>query len=507
MLDITGALQSSFDEINYMDFYREIFPIGSFEERGVYENGKYNGIAIMIGTGEKHTRRLTITDDLDAVHDMAEGNDFCLMSPISYVGKSRRSQNARFMYALAIDLDGVETLDQWQFFMRQIEYGHEMLAFVWGLPRPTYLVSSGTGLHIYYVFEKPIPMFRNIVEQLEVLKRRLTWQAWTQGASSLHDNVQYESLFQGFRIVGTITKNGGRCRAFKVGEKVTVEYLNRYVPEEYRATHFTYKSDLHLAEAKEKYPEWYQKRVVEKRPRKSWICKIDLYNWWIQKLLAGAEQGHRYWCIMTLATYAMKCGVPWEKLEEDAYGLIPFMNTRGDAFTEDDVLRALAAFTDSYITYPIDTIVIRTGILIEKNKRNGRKRADHVKLMNFVRDEINGNKDWRNKDGRPSAEQIVLEWQEKHPEGKKADCIRETGLSKPTVYRWWKVAVKMPESHTEPSESEKRTSLSLESKKPIKTKIERPDETPEERKRRHYREWEERRNMTRKMGIKDGEND
>lgn len=73
MLDITGALQSSFDEINYMDFYREIFPIGSFEERGVYENGKYNGIAIMIGTGEKHTRRLTITDDLDAVHDMAGG--------------------------------------------------------------------------------------------------------------------------------------------------------------------------------------------------------------------------------------------------------------------------------------------------------------------------------------------------------------------------------------------------------------------------------------------------
>ena len=92
---------------------------------------------------------------------------------------------------------------------------------------------DGTGLHIYYVFERPVPLFRNIVEQLEVLKRRLTWQAWTQGASSLHDKVQYESLFQGFRVVGTITKTGGRCRAFHVGEKVTVEYLNRYVPEEY----------------------------------------------------------------------------------------------------------------------------------------------------------------------------------------------------------------------------------------------------------------------------------
>ena len=86
--------------------------------------------------------------------------------------------------------------------------------------------------------------------------------------------------------------------------------------------------------------------------------------------MEGAEQGHRYWCIMTLATYAQKCGVPREVLEEDAYGLIPFMNTRGDEFTEDDVLHALEAYTESYITYPIDTIVVRTGIVIKKNKRN-----------------------------------------------------------------------------------------------------------------------------------------
>ena len=26
-----------------------------------------------------------------------------------------------------------------------------------------------------------------------------------------------------------------------------------------------------------------------------------------------------------------------------------------------------------------------------------------------------------------------------YPDGKKADCIRDTGLSKPTVYKWWSV--------------------------------------------------------------------
>ena len=440
MYDILGALNSLFEEVHYMDFYRDIFPEGSFEERGEYEDGKYNGIAIAIEKGSKRAKRMTITDDLDTIVDMAGSNDFCLMSPISYAGKSRKSSNARFMYALAIDLDGMTERKHWDFFMEQINRGHEMLQFVWGLPRPTYLVFSGSGIHIYYVFKQPIPMFKNIVEELEKLKRRLTWQAWTQGASSLHDKVQYESLFQGFRVVGTITKDGGRCRAFSVGEKVTVEYLNKFVPEDHRAVSFVYKSDLRFEDAKKKYPEWYQRRIVEKRPRNTWTCKKAVYDWWIRKLKEGAEQGHRYWCIMTLATYAQKCGVPRETLEEDAYGLIPFMNTKGDEFTEDDVMHALEAYTDSYATYPIDTIVWRTGIQIEKNRRNGQKQSDHLEEARAIRDirmRRQGRK-WTDGNGRPDKLSVVAEWRSEYPEGTKAECIRETGLSKKTVYRWWR---------------------------------------------------------------------
>lgn len=438
MYDILGALKALFEEVHYMDFYRDIFPEGSFEERGEYEDGKYNGIAIDIEKGRKRAKRMTITDDLDTISDMAGSNDFCLMSPISYAGKSRKSSNARFMYALAIDLDGMTERKHWDFFMEQINRGHEMLQFVWGLPRPTYLVSSGSGIHIYYVFKQPIPMFKNIVEELEKLKRRLTWQAWTQGASSLHDKVQYESLFQGFRVVGTITKDGGRCRAFSVGDKVTVEYLNKFVPADHRAVSFVYKSDLRLEDAKKKYPEWYQRRIVEKRPRNTWTCKKAVYDWWIRKLKEGAEQGHRYWCIMTLATYAQKCGVPRETLEEDAYGLIPFMNTKGDEFTEDDVMHALEAYTDSYATYPINTIVWRTGIQIEKNKRNFRKQALHLERARAVQNIDYPCGEWRNKEGRPDKLSVVAEWRSEHPEGTKAECIRETGLSKKTVYRWWR---------------------------------------------------------------------
>lgn len=91
------------------------------------------------------------------------------------------------------------------------------------------------------------------------------------------------------------------------------------------------------------------------------------------------------------------------------------------------------------VTYKLtrDRISELTKIEIKPNKRNGRKQKDHVVVMNKMKEvkrllgeEIN--------EGRPTVEQTVREWQESHPDGKKADCIRETGLSKPTVYKWWK---------------------------------------------------------------------
>ena len=36
---------------------------------------------------------------------------------------------------------------------------------------------------------------------------------------------------------------------------------------EYRVKNIVYKSDLTLSDAKEKYPEWYQKRIVDKQKK------------------------------------------------------------------------------------------------------------------------------------------------------------------------------------------------------------------------------------------------
>ena len=438
---INSFLASNYEEVSYDVFYRDVFPVGSFEKKGIMEDGKYNGIAVSIASGDKKIKRYTVTDDLDVIDDLVASDDFCLMSPISYIGKSRKSNNARFMYAMAIDMDGVQTKENLIVFGNQIlkcDYFAENGVF-WGIPEPTYIVSSGTGMHLYYVFKKPVAMFPNVVSGMERLKRRLTWQIWTQGASQLHDNVQYESLFQGFRMVGTITKTGERVRAFKVGNKVDLDFLNRAVPEEWRATQIQYKSDLTLDQAKEKYPEWYQERIIEKKPKNTWIFNRRVYDRWLQRIQTEYSVGHRYWCVWVLAVTAMKCGVSLDELERDAFGLIERFNKDENPFTKEDVLAALEGYDSAWFTYPVEKMAYRSDIPIEKNKRNGRKQEQHLagaRAIQEINDKYNGT-NWRDGNGRKPKKDIVQKWKSEHPNGKKIDCERETGLSRHTVIKWW----------------------------------------------------------------------
>ena len=444
------------EQVSYREFYRTIFPVGALEERHErredYEDGKYTGIIVEVTDekredGKTKVLRHTLTDDLDKLDEVTLRDNFCLLAPISYAGKSRHSHNARFIYAIAIDMDGIETKKNLNGLFNQIEKNQFFIdgGVFWGVPMPTYLVSSGTGLHLYYVLDEPIPLYPNIVKELEKLKKRITWQIWTQGATELPDDVQYESLFQGFRMVGTTakkdkTKKGTRATAYKYGEKVTLDYLNESVPEEYRADLSRKLSRMTLKEAKKKYPEWYDKRIIKQVPRGTWICKRDLYDWWLRRI-REVQQGHRYWGVFVLAVYAKKCAIPYDELVSDAINLIPFLDSIGkdDPFTKSDVMKAVEAYNDGYMTYPIDAIVTRTGIFIQRNKRNGRTREKHLQGARAIRD-IN-NENWREGNGRPKGsgtkKLTVFRWRQRHPEGRKADCVRDTGLTKPTVYKWW----------------------------------------------------------------------
>lgn len=457
------------------EFYRDIFGYGNIEptadtdENGVpiYDNEEHMYTPIFIERKQLEDKvygiRHYFTDDNieDKIETLTKSDNFIFGSPISYAGRKRDAKGARHMYALCVEIDDLKHSDKkhrlfpdgLRFLYKHFDglFRREKGQLIQDIPKaflfpcPTYLVLSGTGIHLYYVFETPLNLFPNVATSLENFKNELTERLWNKCVTYSYnrDKVQFESIYQGFRLVGGVTKNGERTVCYRIGKKVSVDYLNSFRYENCIITSYKLDNDrLTLNEAKTLYPDWYQTRIVEKRPKKTWTCDRKVYEWWRDKQLPKVAVGHRYYCLLILCIYALKCDVPREDLERDCYALIPYLDNltekEDNHFTEQDVKAALKAYENPRNkTYPIKSIQYKSGIDFPRNQRNGRTRAQHVKIMNFMRDEIHHKTNWREGNGRPSAELIVLEWQQQHPHGRKADCIRDTGLTKPTVYKWW----------------------------------------------------------------------
>ncbi len=432
-------LSERFEKVLPFDFYRDVFPEGSFERAGHPEDEKANGVITVIE--KDFAKNHIVFDDLAAINEL-QGVEFAVMSPVSYSGRNRTAQNARWLYGITIDLDGVE-LPQ----LRDVLYQMQNKV----IPQCTYCINSGHGLHLYYLFEKPIPLYKHLQDRFRDFKYNLISGIWNRFTSTYteRDEVQYQGIFQGFRLVGSQSKLGKDFPvvAFRTGKKTSVEYLNEFVSDEFRVTDFSYQSDLTLPEAKKKYPEWYQERIVEGKRKGRWTVKRDLYDWWLRKIkdkTNGARVGHRYSCLSVLAAYGVKCDIDEDEVLNDALSLLPFLDEMSDdehnRFTKRDVLDAMNLYQESYVNFPRAEAERVSGISIPANKRNGRKQEIHIKYMNNQRAfkvELGECTNGGRPKGSGTAAEKVRAWREEHPVGKKIECERETGLSRHTVLKWW----------------------------------------------------------------------
>ena len=433
--------------ISAIDFYDEIFGDDLEPERMPedYKTGEYGAIALEIVPNPNKNakkkligKRRTITQDQKALIDMIEESEnFCMMSPISYAGRRRTIENARYLYAMVIEIDGIIE-----------DSGIVELFYSWErttspTPRPTFLVCSGTGVHLYYVFERPIPLWANVYEQLNKARQELIPRLWNTYVSS--ESIQFESISQGFRVVGTRSKEEHiYAMAFEVGPKVSIEYMNSFIREEDNKILNYYKSNLSLAEAKEKYPKWYQRRLEEGQEKGHYSRHQGIYYNWVEKIAKGAEVGHRYNCLEALCALGVQCNIEPEQVEKDCRALmLRFESLTKDEknhFTEYDVICAMRTYERAEqraYERNVDVISKKTGIPLQRNKRNGRKRADHVKRMNALRDIDYPNGTWRNKDGRPDKKEAIKKWRLENPNGTKAECNRQTKIDPKTIRKWW----------------------------------------------------------------------
>ena len=104
-------LRQYLETVDPFEFYREIFPEGSFERKGHYEDAKGNAIALTVPKkqnsrengvaleieGDGRARRHLITDELQELG--RSRTQIYNMSPDFIFGRQRSGKNARYLYA------------------------------------------------------------------------------------------------------------------------------------------------------------------------------------------------------------------------------------------------------------------------------------------------------------------------------------------------------------------------------------------------------------------------
>lgn len=439
-------LSSQYDEINGYDFYKYIFP--NNENKGEFNTNFSKPNAIYLyqdekdqGTKRRLRRRIMLNDVWEEDYmTYIEGNFSTLCSGLAYRNRANKIMNAQSMNALVFDLDGVGLYELRNLFLR---FGNDPQTMR-TLPMPTFVVSSGSGLHVYYVFKEPIDLYPNIKLQLKKLKYELTFRMWEYKSTSQEKAIQYQSINQGFRMVGSVNeKHKVEIRAFKTGERVTLEYINQYVREQFRVDiNKPFRpSQITRAEAKERYPEWYQRVVVEKNKKnKKWDIKSKqgyaLYEWWVRQV-DSIKGGHRYFFLMCMSIYACKCDVPKSKLKKDMQKVFDKLQDieHENELTDYDIESALEAYDKEYYNFKIEDIEKLTDVRIERNKRNGRNQKEHIIRMTLLRDNDYPNGEWR---GNQSKEQLVKEYIKEHPKDSPTQIAKALNISRPTVYKYLK---------------------------------------------------------------------
>ena len=338
------------------------------------------------------------------------------------------------------------------------------------VPMPNLITNSGHGLHLHYILEKPVPLYQENIALLNKLKHGLTNIIWNEHTST-ETSRQHQGILQGFRLPGTLTKFGEKIRAFHSMEapSYTIEQLNNYL-DLFRLTDEEIKNlwkqpfydptGVTREEAARRWPEWYARKIIErKRSITKWHVNRAVYDWWLNRLWWADKEiqiHHRYWCILTLVVYAVKCDIPRDEVLQDAYALVPKMEFYTDSednhFTTQDVDDAMRAYDEEYCTWPIKTIETTTLFRIERNRRNGRKQSTHLKMARSNRDilvEEKGKHIWWEGGGRPKGSIYTVEsskvaaqvekWMIEHPDNhNKSECARDLGITRPTVRKWWK---------------------------------------------------------------------
>lgn len=225
--------------------------------------------------------------------------------------------------------------------------------------------------------------------------------------------------------------------------------------------------------------------------RRSYKMKTNLYEYCLDRVYTDTQEGNRYLSMVGLTIIAYKGNIPKEKVREDLEKLVDEWNNGEGATVKDrEIEKALRTYNGKALKTPRKRIEEMFGWEFSQEKR--KERVARKKKYDELQEEINrdsvlrenllkakvfktdangdpikdkqGNyildrrkyalrdaryerdkkqrdrgKVWNENGGRKNKKLQVYSWRQEHEEGRKYECVKDLGIDKKTVYRWWDV--------------------------------------------------------------------
>lgn len=484
-----------YTEIMPRAFYRDIFPGGLLDDKGLITKGKGIGLVNLLqkpkteegmnsdikikNLGYKFHNDLNclmeiIKKSVDLYSDNIKNglsDDIQVLvnaGACSYIGKDCKADNIFMLSAIVVEIDdpisnynngkylpdeeydpiGIKNLLKQ---LRPVQFRPEAVKYTGTEireplhPTPTYIVCSGTGLHLYYVLDEPLRInkksFPKHYMQVDLFKRSLMASFWRDHTITKKP-LEVQSLAQRYRCVGSPTKNGSLVRAFRMGDRVSLAYLNSF--NILNVDREAYMEPCpKLAEIVNTAPGTASKKDEDKKNKKARKGTLGkgAYTKAISRIQAFAVEGRRYWFIYCLAATARACSIPREQLEKDAYALLDILDskteTNNNHFTSYDIQSALKAYDYTGPFMRRSTYESLCGIKCETaQKLNGRSREEHLAYCRQIKAEKIANGELLT-DGRPLAYWSVLSYRILCPKARKVDALNNNVAAKATLQKYW----------------------------------------------------------------------
>lgn len=350
--DKNAVLRREYREIAAFDFYDFLFS-GDLSEKTYVTEGKTYASA--------------------RVEDILEMSSFradVYIPPVSFFNGAYRTCCMKQIFALVLDIDNLNPV--------QLRRLIDTIRTKPELPTPTLIINSGSGVHLYFCFEKPIDAYKRRLPTLRDMLAKLA------AVYTGHGKMDRHPLIQSFRPPGAQTKLGDVATAYTTGPRWTVPFLAAILgvdAAQWEGDTVTTNERKPALPPKPRKPKVAVLPRVAAGERLFWYCGDRTYKM--------TDLGNRYLALFALAIVGYKCRVPQEKVVGEMESLIDCWNSvhPDNPVAYSEIKKAMKGYSQDYVMVTAATLEEYFGWSFERKiPRRGQTRADQLELARAVKD-------------------------------------------------------------------------------------------------------------------------